>query len=258
MRKDLMEFRVDCVTTPELVARIKAAAQGSQPQLILNHNIRALSTARSNPEMREALLRADTVHIDGMPIVFALRLAGIDVKGCHRTAYLDFMPALWEQLSSDGGRAYLLGAAPGVAAAASEVLLKGYSGVEIRSHHGFFDRYDGSPEVDAVVKDILAFDPDVVLLGLGMPEQEIFAITLQRRLQRGALLSCGGYIDFIAGRQTPAPRWLGPLGLEWLYRLVRDPRRLAKRYLIEPWPTIFDLTRFIVDKRLGRRRDMAA
>jgi N-acetylglucosaminyldiphosphoundecaprenol N-acetyl-beta-D-mannosaminyltransferase len=89
-----------------------------------------------------------------------------------------------------------------------------------------------------VLAQIAAFDPQVLLVGMGMPRQETWAMDNRASIKRGAILTVGAAFDYEAGVQTAAPRWTGRLGLEWLARLIGQPGRLAGRYLVEPWSLI--------------------
>jgi N-acetylglucosaminyldiphosphoundecaprenol N-acetyl-beta-D-mannosaminyltransferase len=99
--------------------------------------------------------------------------------------------------------------------------------------HGYFD--PGGEENERVLRAIEAFAPDVLLVGMGMPRQEHWIMDNLDRLGSTVLLPCGASIDYVAGEIPTPPRWAGRWGLEWLYRLLAEPGRLWKRYLIEPW-----------------------
>ena len=121
----------------------------------------------------------------------------------------------------------------------------------IGTHHGYFDRTPGSAENDAVLDAISSFRPHVLFVGMGMPVQEVWLQRNGPRLPPCVQFSVGAAFDYEAGVQPVAPRWMGRVGLEWAYRLFRDPRRMFRRYCVEPW-TI--LPKAIADVIAARRR----
>src|SRR5690606_25524795 len=123
---------------------------------------------------------------------------------------------------------------------------------QIAVHHGYFDA-EGAANA-ALLGAIAAFDPDVVLVGMGMPRQELWIIDNRPALKRGVLFPVGAAFDYEAGVQRAAPRVLGALGVEWLFRLAAQPRRLAFRYLVEPW---FLLPAAVADLRAAMARRAA-
>ncbi len=127
--------------------------------------------------------------------------------------------------------------------AAAEALRARWPALTVGGRDGYFGLQDEA----AVVAAIAAFQPQVLLVGMGMPLQEGFIVRNLEALPACVILPVGAAFDYEAGVQTPAPRWMGRVGLEWLFRLVRDPRRLFVRYCIEPWslvgPALGDLRR---------------
>jgi N-acetylglucosaminyldiphosphoundecaprenol N-acetyl-beta-D-mannosaminyltransferase len=128
---------------------------------------------------------------------------------------------------------YLLGARPGVAQEAARRLQARYPDLEIVGvHHGFFDHAAGSLENEAVVREINDARPDILLVGMGMPLQEYWLMENQDRLQGGVVLTGGAVFDYVSGGLRRGPRALTHSGFEWLARLLVEPRRLWRRYLI--------------------------
>jgi N-acetylglucosaminyldiphosphoundecaprenol N-acetyl-beta-D-mannosaminyltransferase len=142
---------------------------------------------------------------------------------------------------------FFLGGAPGVAEAARTRILRDWPKAKLATHHGYFDAAAQSPETEAVIARIQAFRPHILLVGMGMPRQEIWLAKTYDRLPACAMFPIGGAFDYEAGVQRASPRWIGQLGLEWLFRLCADPRRLFRRYCIEPafllGPALTDLRR---------------
>jgi N-acetylglucosaminyldiphosphoundecaprenol N-acetyl-beta-D-mannosaminyltransferase len=250
----LLGAEMDLVTPDEVLGRIAAAAGGGPRALIVNHNLHSLCLIRRSPAMAALYARADLIEIDSKPAILWGRLLGLPVSGAHRCTYLDWRDAFWRLADAHGWRVFYLGGAPGVAAAAADRLAARWPGARIAVRHGYFDRTPGSAEAAAVLAEIEAFGPQILMVGMGMPLQEAWIADHYDALHAAAVLPVGAAFDYEAGAQTPAPRIWGRLGLEWLFRLLHDPRRLFHRYLIEPWslagPALADLGRY----RLGRWR----
>ncbi len=250
-RVELLGQAMDLVTPGEVLARIAAAAAGGPRALIANHNLHSLYLCRLQPEMAAFYARADLVEIDSRPLIAWGRLLGLSARPEHRCTYLDWREGFWRLADQHGWRVFYLGGAPGVAQEAARRLAARWPGARIAVRHGYFDRSPGSAENAAVLAEIEAFAPQVLLVGMGMPLQEIWTLHNYDGLNVRGLLTVGAAFDYEAGVQIAAPRLLGTLGLEWLFRLLHDPRRLFVRYLIEPWsligPALADLRRY----RLG-------
>ncbi len=247
-RVELLGGAMDLATPDEVLARVAAAAAGGPRVLIANHNLHSLYLVRRDPEMAVLYARADLIQVDSRPAIAWGRLLGLPMRAAHRCTYLDWREAFWRLAGENGWRVFYLGGAAGVAAEAARRLGKRRPGLEIAVHDGFFDRGAGSAEDAAVVAQINAFAPQVLLVGMGMPLQEAWIARHYDQLNAAAVLPVGAAFDYEAGVQKAAPRVLGRMGLEWLYRLAADPPRLFHRYLIEPWsllgPAAGDLARY--------------
>jgi N-acetylglucosaminyldiphosphoundecaprenol N-acetyl-beta-D-mannosaminyltransferase len=187
------------------------------------------------PRMRDFYEAADYVLIDGMSLIMLGRLVGLRLKRKHRATSLDFMPILLPDAVRNNWRIYLLGSRPGVADRAAAKLRAQYPGVQIRSHHGYFDQATSGPGNREVLDDINAFAPHLLLVGMGMPRQEMWILENRANIAANVVTPCGAHMDYIAGEIPMAPRWLARIYLEWLFRLVCEPKRLGRRYLVEPW-----------------------
>jgi len=113
--------------------------------------------------------------------------------------------------------------------------------LEIAGHHGYFDKQTESPENLAVIQVINEFKPNLLFVGMGMPTQEIWILDNFEALDTNVVLHCGALINYLAGAIPTPPRWLGPIGLEWAFRLATEPRRLWRRYLLEPIALLLSL-----------------
>jgi N-acetylglucosaminyldiphosphoundecaprenol N-acetyl-beta-D-mannosaminyltransferase len=139
-------------------------------------------------------------------------------------------------------RIFYLGSTDDVAAKGTEILRGRYPGLQFESHHGHFDsRYDGDANRQVVAR-INRFRPHLLFVGMGMPRQERWIQDNRHTLEANIILPSGATLDYIAGAKRLAPRWMGALGLEWAFRLATEPRRLAHRYLVEPWGLVGAVT----------------
>lgn len=209
-------------------------AQGKRA-IVANHNAHSLCLLRADSELQAFYDRADLVEVDSRPLLMWAQATGRSSRAFHRCTYLDWREDFWEIAAVHGWRVFYLGAAPGVAATAADNLRKARPGLKLAVRDGFFDNTPGSAEAIEVVDEINAFAPDVLMVGMGMPRQEIWIHRHYDALKPCVVLPVGAAFDYEAGVQRAAPRWMGRLGVEWLFRLVVDPRRLFHRYCVEPW-----------------------
>jgi N-acetylglucosaminyldiphosphoundecaprenol N-acetyl-beta-D-mannosaminyltransferase len=246
-RTKLLGADVDIVTSDEVIAFVAQAVESGNKAIVANHNLHSLQLARTDPRMATFYRTADLVEIDSMPLIFWGSLLGLPLSRRHRCTYLDWREAFWQAAARGGWRVFYLGGSPGVAEAAAQRLMSRWPGVVIETRNGFFDRTPGSADNLAVLGAINRFRPQALMVGMGMPIQEVWVRDNLDALPACPILTVGGAFDYEAGVQTAAPRLVGQLGLEWLFRLARQPRRLAARYLIEPWaligPALADLRR---------------
>ena len=237
-RAKLLGADVDLVTREGVLAYVERVAEDGERAIVANHNLHSVYLTARDPQMAAFFGQADLIEIDSMPMVYWARLLGLPTTPANRCTYLDWRDGFWRMAAERRWRVFFLGAADGVAEEAARRLMAAWPGVEIAVHHGYFDRSPGSLENARVVEQINTFEPHVVMVGMGMPLQEQWVGANARDLRRGVILTVGAAFDYEAGIQGAAPRILGELCLEWLYRLVRQPRRLAGRYLVEPWSLI--------------------
>ena len=236
---------MDLVKSAEVFHFVAGRIKAGQKAIIANHNLHSLYLIQKNEEIREFFNRADLIEVDSMPLIFWARVNGRPSRRFHRATYLDWRDEFWDQVCEHGWRVFFLGSEPGVADKARERILAQWPDVQLATHHGYFDMAPDSAENAAVVGQINAFGADIVLVGMGMPRQEIWILRNEALLKACVAFTVGGAFDYEAGVQTPAPRWLGQFGVEWIYRLVIDPPRRFHRYCVEPFyllgPAVRDL-----------------
>lgn len=219
----------------EVMHQISQSVLARAAARIANHNAHSIYLTKKNPEFAAFFDQADLIEVDSTPLIFFTRVLGLHSRRFHRCTYLDWRDHFWSVAARNGWRVFYLGGAPGVAQEAARRLCERYPGVEIQTRDGFFDMVEGSAENAEVLAKIAAADPHILFVGMGMPRQEIWIHRNQHLLPPTVTLSVGAAFDYEAGVQCPAPRWMGPLGIEWLFRLVGDPKRLFARYCVEPW-----------------------
>jgi N-acetylglucosaminyldiphosphoundecaprenol N-acetyl-beta-D-mannosaminyltransferase len=187
--------------------------------------------AEDDPAFRAAYAAADLALADGMPLVWASRL--LPVRLPERVAGSDLVVPLLARAAARRWRVFLLGGAPGSAEAAAAaaramaVDVCGFASPRVPA-----DPLAPDPEGDAAVAALRAARPDLVLVGLGAPKQELWIHRRREVLAPAVAVGVGAAIDFLAGRVRRAPRWIARCGLEWAWRLASEPRRLWRRYLL--------------------------
>lgn len=223
----ILGVRVDRVSQQEAVERIvdildarRASQETLACQQMITVNPEFVMAARNNPEFRQAINAAALVVADGIGVVWAAR--HLKAPTPERVTGVDTLVVLAQHCARRGYRVYLLGAAPGVAEAAAARLQELAPDLQIAG------TYAGSPapdEEEAIIERIRAAQTDLLCVAYGAPAQDLWIARNLTRLPAGLAVGVGGSYDFIAGRQRRAPRLMRRMGLEWLYRLYREPWR---------------------------------
>ena len=230
-RVDVLGVGVDPITIEELRTEIGRLARSGERGTVLNVNANCLNLLYRSPALREFFAAADVVFCDGSGVVLAARLLGKSLPA--RITYADWAWQLAAFAEEEGLSLFLLGAAPGVAQRAARRLLERHPGLRISGvGHGYFDHTPGSPENEAVLREINTARPDLLLVGLGMPLQERWLMQNRDRLEAGVALTGGAVFDYVSGGLLRGPPLLTDNGFEWLGRLLVEPRRLWRRYLL--------------------------
>ena len=243
MKREVLGVQVSCAG-PELVADciLNWAASG-RPAIVDFMPVHGLIEAR-RPDRRETMNQFDIVACDGQPVRWALNKlhdAGLEERVYGPTC----MATVCERCAEEGIGIYLYGSSPQVIETLSRVLPERYPGLKIAGRESPPYRALTEDEEAQVIERINASGAGVLMLGIGCPKQEDFAF--KHRNQISAVQMCvGAAFDFHAGTLRMAPRWMQDRGLEWLYRLYREPRRLWKRYVVTNSTFVFLLSRRIV------------
>lgn len=200
---------------------------GAAPKYHAAINGNVISAYASNPAFREAFDHADAVAADGVPVMMAAKhLKGRIIP--DRAATTDLFHDLAQAAQDHGLSMYFLGATAEENAAALARVRELYPRLAIAgSHHGYF----GPEDELRIVAEIVAAKTDILWVALGMPREDIFAARNLAKLQGVTWIkTCGGLFNFLSGLRSRAPRWMRDNGLEWLYRMMLEPRRLFWRY----------------------------
>ena len=220
-RTDVLGVGFDNVTKAEAVERALALIDAREGRYVVTPNPEIVMLAKENPALKEALAGADIVLPDGAGIVKGAAILGRPMK--EKVPGIDFACGVMARLAERGGSVYLFGAKPGVAEAAAETLRTKFPGLVISgTSDGYFS--DDGP-IREKIKDAA---PDFLLVCLGAPKQELWMAKMSGKLLVGLMVGLGGSLDVFAGTVKRAPEAWQKLDLEWLYRLLKEPRRIGR------------------------------
>lgn len=227
----ILGVAIDVISLQSLITQICKASSQHQKLVVTYANVHTLNLAHEDPAFRDLLNSCDIVFCDGFGVKLAAQI--LYQRVLDRFTAPDWIPQLAQEFSGQNLSMYFLGAKPGVADRAAEVLCSQVPGVKIVGvHHGYFDKSHGSHEQQAVIDEINLVNPDLLVLGFGMPAQETWVASNLDKLNVKVILMVGAMFDFLSGEVGRAPRWMTDHGLEWLGRLVVEPGRLWQRYLV--------------------------
>jgi N-acetylglucosaminyldiphosphoundecaprenol N-acetyl-beta-D-mannosaminyltransferase len=225
---DLLGVRVDRIHLTELLGFLRDAGNSDRPVSVLYLNPHVWNLARNDSDLLAALDGADVVWCDGVGILLAARVLGSRLP--ERMTVPDFIDDVCHQCVVDSRSLYFLGGEEGVARRTAEILRRRHPGLKVvGSHHGYL----GKPEVEAkVLGEIRRLAPDLLLVGMGSPRQEMWIARHLQGLNVKVGWAVGALFDHLTGKVPRAPHWASTHGLEWLHRLMVEPRRLWRRYLL--------------------------
>lgn len=214
--------------------------------------VHSLVEATDDRTLLEAFSAPDAVSLpDGVPIAWVGRAMGNAVE---RVCGPDMMPALLDRSRQTSARHYFYGGAPGVADRLADRMREAYPGLVVAGTHSPPYRTLSAGEDADDIARINAARPDFVWVGLGAPKQDLWAARQRRNLDAAVILAVGAAFDFHSGGLRRAPAWMQRLGFEWLYRLIAEPRRLARRYIVTNTRFLILLVRSGWATRRRRRR----
>jgi N-acetylglucosaminyldiphosphoundecaprenol N-acetyl-beta-D-mannosaminyltransferase len=225
----LLGVKIDALSLEGLLFEIQSFILKDRKAIISYVNAHAMNIAYSTPWFRKFLNQSDVTFCDGVGIRLAAKLTGQRLN--YRYTPPDFMDYICEGAIKFDWKLFFLGAKLGVAQRAADRLTNRHPGLQIETHHGYFDKHVGSSENKLVVRQINQYRPQILVLGFGMPLQERWILDNMSNLDINIVLPAGALFDYLSGEIPRAPRWMTDNGLEWLGRLLIEPRRLWKRYI---------------------------
>jgi N-acetylglucosaminyldiphosphoundecaprenol N-acetyl-beta-D-mannosaminyltransferase len=233
----LFGIRINRMTMAEAVAQLREWTDGEETtcRYVVTPNVDHTVMFRERSDLRAAYSGASLVLADGFPVVLAAKFLRRSLP--ERVPGSDLAPALFAAATANKPlRVYLLGAGPGVAERAATRIMAQWPHVEVCGTYSPPLGFERDPtENTAIIERVNAARADVLVVGLGAPKQELWVAAQRHRLQVKTALCIGATIDFLAGEKSRAPRWMQRCGLEWVHRVVSEPRRLFKRYARDAW-----------------------
>ncbi|EMU55904.1 WecB/TagA/CpsF family glycosyltransferase [Clostridium butyricum] len=231
-RIKFLNTEIDNLTMNEALDKIDKFIINRKPSYVVTPNVDHIVKLDNDEEFKAVYKDADLILTDGMPLIWISKFKGTPIK--EKVSGSDLFPKICELSAQKGYRIFLLGAAEGVAAKAAERLQNKYVDLKIVGTYSpkyGFERDER--EIEKIINIIKLSKPDILAVGLGAPKQEKFIYEFKDKLNVPVSLAIGASIDFEAGNIERAPEWMQKCGLEWFYRLCKEPRRMYKRYLID-------------------------
>lgn len=230
-RVKIGSIAIDAVTLDQAVDAIGELVARGNGGMVFTPNVDHIVVAEDDAKFRAAYQEADLALVDGTPVMWAARLLGTPLP--EKVSGSDLVRPLAARAAREGWRVYLLGGRPGIAAGAKEILEREYPGLQIvGTSCPMIDLSKGIAEQQDVIDSIRASRPDLLLLALGAPKQEIFAHRIRSLVGPVVMLGIGASLDFVTGAAKRSPAWMSSLGIEWVYRFAQEPDRLWRRYLL--------------------------
>lgn len=221
MKTEILGVRFDNLTQQEAAQRGRQLLEEDKFHYVVTPNPEFLLAAEKDPEFRRVLNAADLVLPDGIGVVYSAKILGTPLK--ERVPGIEFAEAMLSALNDMGGRLYLLGAKPGVAEEAGRRICARYPDLVLcGTHDGYFK------DEQAILPEIAAAKPDLLFVCLGAPKQEKWMARWGQHTGAKLAIGLGGCLDVFAGNVRRAPEQWQKLGLEWAYRLKKEPKRIGR------------------------------
>ncbi len=231
-RMKFMNTEIDNLTMQETLQAINQLIQENKSAYVVTPNVDHIVQLETNRELQEVYKNAALILTDGKPLLWIANWYGTPIK--EKISGSDLFPLLCNMAAAKGYKMFFLGAAEGVAKRAAENLTMKYKGLQVvGTYSPPFGFENNKNEMDKIKNMIKASTPDNPFVGLGCPKQEKFMYHHCKELGVPISFGLGASFDFEAGNIKRAPRWMANHGLEWLFRITQDPKRMAKRYLVD-------------------------
>ena len=224
---DLLGIRIAALTMNDVLRICEEHIAEKNPLLLSVVNVAKLVNSRKDAELRKSIMEADIILADGLPIVWLSKLIGDPLP--ERLAGIDIMYRLLERASQNNYGVYFLGAERSIIQSVVQTVKQRYSGVRIA---GYRDGYFGESESKEIAEEIRNSSADILLVAMSSPKKENFLRNWRKFMNVPVCHGVGGSFDILGGAIKRAPFWVQRYGLEWLYRLIQEPRRMWKRYLV--------------------------
>ena len=241
-RVTVLGVQIDALTMAGAIAQFESLVARRQPALAFSLNVDICMKIHRDPELRNIYDHADLVLVDGTPMTWAARFLGSPLP--ERVSGSEFLPAFCSVAAVRGYRVFLLGGLPGVAERAKQRLESDNPGLRIVGTYAPPFGFEHDERENAqMVSMIGAASPDILFVALGSPKEAKWLFRFREALQVPVSMAVGSSFDYLAGRLKRAPQWLQRCGLEWTYRLIQEPGRLWRRYLVENPPFVYHVIR---------------
>jgi len=223
---DALERIMTMVDEYEVDGKNRLVATANVDFIVNSHDNKQEKIAE---ELRSTLRNADMVTADGMPLVWLSQMLGRPLE--ERVTGADMVPALAEKAAREGKSIYFFGGIDGSAKQTAQILSDRYPGLKVAGYSAPMIDLDDEIENKIEIARINITEPDILLIALGNPKQELWFNRFKRYLKVPVSMGIGGTFEFIAGMTSRAPEWMQRVGLEWIYRMTQDPKRLVRRYI---------------------------
>ncbi|MGL1887886.1 MAG: WecB/TagA/CpsF family glycosyltransferase [Reichenbachiella sp.] len=212
---------------------MKNVIDAGQKSLFISINLHGLYLQFKNKQLN-AIQNNAIVRVDGMPIVWLARIFGNKtITKDDRVTWMDWKDHFFDFCNSNSYKLFYVGSKPGLESKIEKFIKYNYPNIVFKNANGYF-KFDSNEE-NNLIDELNAFKPNILLVGMGMPRQEVWCSENLPRLETNTLITCGAAMEYIIGEVKVPPRWMGKVGLEWLYRFMESPQRFFFRYFIEPW-----------------------
>ena len=232
MKQNIFNIMIDNITMNECIEKIDKLINDGKYHYVVTPNVDHIVKLQNDSYFLNVYKEADMVLTDGMPLIWYSKLIGNPI--IEKISGSDLFPKVCELSASKGYRIFLLGAAEGIAEIAKRNLQSKYNGLKIvgtySPEYGFENDFN---KINEIINMINHYKPDILAVGLGAPKQEKFIYRYKDKLKVPISLAIGATIDFEAGNIKRAPKWMRNIGMEWFYRLIKEPKRMYKRYIVD-------------------------
>ena len=237
----------DNITMEQSLKSIEELIEKKKRATVFHPNVDCVCIAKNDRELMEIYKKSNLNLPDGMPLIWASKLLGRPLK--EKISGPDLLPKVCELASRNKYSIFFLGGRDGVAKRAAEVFKNKYTGVRVAGfYHGYFDKKGN--ENSEVISMIRERRPDILVVAFGTPLQEKWLNDNLKELDVPLCIGAGAAIDFLSGNIPRSPEWMQKAGFEWLFRLILEPRRLWKRYLIRDMKFFY----LLLCQLIGRKR----